>query len=111
MAKHTITTNLSVGESRPLLERAFEEYGRKFAEYQPNLTWRPDAINTAAFSFLAKGHKIEGQMIVLDKKIEVQIGKLPGLMFMLEGVAVKTVQSEVLKQVEVYQIQKARQRP
>ncbi len=109
MGTHVIDTSLTISEQRAILNKALESYSKRFAEYSPRFDWRADALNTATFSCEIKGVKVKGQIVVLDKKIEVQVEKLPGLASFFEKPAVNTVREEVDKWVQAYKSQKAKQ--
>ena len=111
MANHVIKTGLNVADQRLAMESAMKKYQTDFADYSPTFSWKPDKINTGAFSFTIKGVVISGQIVVVDQQIEIQIEKLPWLYAMFESQAVKPVQDEVLRWAAAVKTARTKRQP
>ncbi len=94
MANHKVETGLSVEDAKRTIDAAFKNYSSKYPDYKIRFKWL-DA-NRGAFAVEAKGHKVEGMVALANKFLEIQIGKLPFLLSMLEGSFVEPIRKEIL---------------
>ena len=95
--KHTIDTNLDKARSKIAIDKAMDEYKRRFADYAPRYDWVND--DAGEFSFSAKGVKLEGTIRVRDQKVDVDMD-VPFLFRIFQGSAMKVIQDQVELWVE-----------
>ncbi len=95
--KHTIDTGLDKARSKKAIDRAMDEYKRRFAEYTPRYDWTTD--DAGEFSFNAKGIKLGGTIKVRDHKVDVDMD-VPFLFKIFQGRAMQVIEDQVVFWVE-----------
>lgn len=95
--KQTIDTNLDKARSKIAIDKAMDEYKKRFAEYSPRYDWTTE--DGGEFSFSAKGVKLEGTIRVSDNKVDVEMD-VPFLFKIFQGSAMKVIQEQVERWVE-----------
>jgi hypothetical protein len=95
--KQTIDTNLDKARSKVAIDKAMDEYKKRFAEYSPRYDWKSD--DAGEFSFNAKGVKLQGTIRVRDNKVDVDMD-VPFLFRIFQGSAMKVIQEQVEHWVE-----------
>lgn len=102
--KQTIDTNLDKARSKIAIGKAMDEYKARFAEYSPRFDWTAD--DAGEFSFNAKGVKLGGTIKVRENKVDVDMD-VPFLFRIFQGQAMKVIQEQVERWVEVVKNEKA----
>lgn len=100
--KHSVSHPLSTADAKRAIEAAFTEYSRRFAGFAPQMQWRTPEL--AQVGFTALGRKIEAQVRVLDRALEVDID-VPLLARPFLGRAKAAIDREVARWVAVVQSQ------
>lgn len=95
--KQTIDTNLDKARSKIAIDKAMDEYKKRFAEYSPRYDWTSE--DSGEFSFNAKGVKLQGTIRVRDNKVDVDMD-VPFLFRIFQGSAMKVIQEQVEHWVE-----------
>ena len=95
--KQTIDTNLDKARSKIAIDKAMDEYKKRFAEYTPRYDWTTE--DSGDFSFSAKGVKLAGTIRVRDNKVDVEMD-VPFLFKIFQGSAMKVIQEQVEHWVE-----------
>ena len=95
--KHTIDTGLDKAMSKKAIDKAMEAYKADFAEYSPRFDWTSD--ERGEFAFNAKGVKLNGNILVLDQKVEVDM-QVPLLFRVFQSRAMKVIEDQVRVWVE-----------
>ena len=72
--------------------RAFEEYSKKYAEYNPKTTWKGDYKANVAFS--VKGMNLSGSIDVRDKEVALDLD-VPFLLRPFKGTALEVIEREI----------------
>ena len=90
--KHTIDTGLDRALSRTAIDRAMGAYKERFAAYSPRFEWTSD--DRGEFGFEAKGVKLSGHIVVLDRKIDVDM-QVPFLFKVFQGKAMEVIEEQV----------------
>jgi hypothetical protein len=90
--KHVIPHELDLATAKRVVDKAFEEYKRRFASYEPTLLWAND--RRADVSFNAKGIKLEGAMLIEPKSIELDLD-VPFLFRPFRKIAIEAIEREV----------------
>lgn len=90
--KHTIDHDLSLETAKKVTDRAFAEYGSRYPDYNPTLSWK-DARN-ADVSFSAKGLSIDGKMEIDEKTISLDLD-VPFLLRPFKNKAIEVIDREV----------------
>jgi hypothetical protein len=100
--KHSVSHPLSTVDAKRAIEAAFAEYSQRFSGFAPQLQW--PAPELAQVGFTALGRKIEAQVRVLDRALEVDID-VPLLARPFLGRAKAAIDREVARWVGVIQAQ------
>jgi hypothetical protein len=95
--KHTIDTGLDKEMSKKAIDKAMDAYKADFAEYSPRFDWTSD--DRGEFAFNAKGVKLNGNILVLDRKVEVDM-HVPLLFRVFQSRAMKVIEDQVRMWVE-----------
>jgi hypothetical protein len=90
--KHVIQHDLDTSTAKRVVDRAFEEYKSRFADYHPTLHWAHE--RRADVSFNAKGVKLNGAMHVEEKEIGLELD-VPFLLRPFQKKAVEIIEREV----------------
>jgi hypothetical protein len=90
--KHNIPHDLDVPKAKIVVDKAFDEYKNRFADYHPTLHWAND--RRADISFNAKGIKLNGAMHVEDKAIGLELD-VPFLFKPFQKKAIEVIEREV----------------
>lgn len=77
---------------RTVIEKAFESYQQRLADYDPNLDWRGDREAVVSFSVMKK--KMEARFKLDEEQIRVE-GDIPFLFRPFEGKIKKVLGEEV----------------
>ncbi len=90
--KHVIQHDLDTSTAKRVVDRAFEEYKSRFADYNPTLNWAHE--RRADVSFNAKGIKLNGAMHVEEKEIGLELD-VPFLLRPFQKKAIEIIDREV----------------
>jgi hypothetical protein len=69
--KQRIPHDLDMPAAKRVVDRAFEEYQRRYPGYQPSLRWVDDQHAEASFD--AKGVKLKGAMLLEPQSITLEL--------------------------------------
>ena len=95
--KHTIDTGLDRTLSKKAIEKAMDAYKARFADYDPRFDWTGD--DRGEFSFSAKGIKLQGNIVVRDRQVDVDM-HVPLLFRVFQGKAMDVIEEQVNLWVE-----------
>lgn len=95
--KKTIDTGLEPDLAKKAIDKAMDEYKARFAEYDPRFDWT--GADRGEFGFNAKGVKLQGNIVVRDKKIDVDM-HVPLLFRVFQGKAMTVIEDQVNVWVE-----------
>ena len=95
--KQTIQTGLNRERSKVVIQKAMEAYSARFPEYSPRFEWVGDG--RAEFGFKAKGVALNGTMVVLDQKVDVDMD-VPFLFRVFQGKAMAVIEDQVKVWIE-----------
>lgn len=90
--KHVIAHDLSAPIAKKVIEKAFESYKARFAEYSPTFRWASDS--KAEIGFKAKGVALSGNMVVNPTNIEMELD-VPFIFRIFQHKAVAIIEEEV----------------
>ena len=96
--KHFVPHDVSPELAHRALDQAFASYSEKYAQYDPKMHWATE--RKAEISFNAKGMAITGTADVDVKGISFDL-KVPLMLSMFKGTAVKYLESESQKWIAV----------
>lgn len=91
---HSIPHDLDQTTAKRVVDKAFEDYKQRFAEYDPTMRWARD--DRAEIGFNAKGIRLSGAMNLVAKAIELELD-VPFLLRPFRGKAIEVIESEVKK--------------
>jgi hypothetical protein len=91
--KHAVTHDLSIPLAKTTVNKAFESYCARFAEYKPTLRWVSDRKADAGFS--VKGFSLKGGFEVTDSTIELELD-VPFVLRIFKNQALSVIEKEVL---------------
>lgn len=94
---HRIRHGLDLEIAKKVAEKAIETYTAKYAEYNPSFKWTTPTSGDLSFSF--NGTKLSGKVSIEGPDIVIDM-KIPFLMKMFIGPAMKMVTEEVNKWVK-----------
>lgn len=95
--KHTIEHDLNMTTAKKVTDRAFAEYGSRYPDYQPTLSWIDD--RRADVSFSAKGIHLGGKMAIDEKSISLDLD-VPFLFRPFQKKAIEVIDREVKVWIE-----------
>ncbi len=90
--KHDIQHDLDMPTAKKVVDRAFEEYQRRYPDYQPTLRWVSE--RRAEVTFNAKGIKLDGAMTLEDRNIAAELD-VPFLLRPFQKKALDVIEREV----------------
>lgn len=90
--KHQVAHDLPVPLARKAVNKAFESYSQRFADYNPTLEWVDDRHAKAGFS--VKGIKLKGGFEILDKAIGLELD-VPFVFRVFKKKALDVIEEEV----------------
>ena len=90
--KHEVPHDLELAVARRAVDKAFESYRGRFAEYSPTMTWVSERVAHAGFN--AKGIKLTGTIEVLPKSIGLQL-EVPFLLRIFKNKALQIIEDEI----------------
>ena len=74
------------------VEKAFETYSKRFADYSPTMTWASE--NLAKVGFCAKGLKLGGSIEIKPKTIQLEL-EVPFLLRIFKSKALEVIEEEI----------------
>ena len=95
--KHSVSHSLGKELASKAAKAAFDTYAQKFAEYNPQTTWKSD--EQAEVSFSAKGMSLKADVQVTDSSIDVDMS-VPFLMKPFQGKAIDLIDRTVKEWIE-----------
>ena len=98
MDKHSIQHDLSPEKAKEVLEKASEQYCKEFYRLSPQVGWESE--NEMNISFNAMGSPVKAKLVINKNSIDVEM-KLPVLFRAFRGQAIKVIDREVSKWIEV----------
>lgn len=90
--KHEVPHDLPFHLAKKAVNKAFESYSQRFAEYKPTLTWVDDRTANAGFS--VKGITLKGGFEILDKAIGLELD-VPFVFRVFKSRALGVIEKEV----------------
>ena len=97
MDKHSIPHDLPVEKAKQVIEKAAEEYCRKFKAYSPKTSWSSD--NKMAIKASAFGFPIIAELTLKEESIDIAMA-IPLAFKSFKGVAIKMIDQEVNRWIE-----------
>lgn len=94
--KHSVPHDLGREKAKTVAERALDSYAKRFAEYNPSVSWTSD--NHANIGFKAKGVSLSGSLTVEEKSIDMDL-EVPFLLRPFKGKALSIIEEEIRKWV------------
>lgn len=94
--KHQVPHDLPLPVAKKAVEKAFESYSERFAEYHPTLAWVDDQHAKAGFS--VKGISLKGAFGITAKFIELELD-VPFVFRIFKNKALEVIEREVVKWV------------
>jgi hypothetical protein len=91
---HSIPHDLDQATAKRVVDKAFEDYKKRFAEYDPTMRWARD--DRAEIGFNAKGIRLSGAMTVAARAIDLDLD-VPFLLRPFRGKAIEVIEDEVKK--------------
>jgi putative polyhydroxyalkanoic acid system protein len=95
--KHTIEHDLDLATAKKVTDRAFAEYGSRYPDYEPTLSWTND--RRANVSLNAKGVKLKGEMLIAEGSISLDLD-VPFLFRPFQKKAIEVIDREVKVWIE-----------
>lgn len=95
--KHSIDHDLDLVTAKKVTDRAFAEYGNRYPDYKPTLTWADE--RRADVSFSAKGIHLGGVMAIDEKTISLDLD-VPFLFRPFQKRAIEVIDREVKVWIE-----------
>ena len=89
--KHKVPHHLGRENARKVAEAAWETYSKRFAEFNPTLTWTSES--RGEIGFRAKGITLSGALEVLDDSIDLEL-EVPFLLRPFKGKAIAIIEEE-----------------
>jgi hypothetical protein len=90
--KHVIQHDLDLPTAKRVVDRAFNEYKRRFVDYRPSLVWVNE--RRADVAFHAKGIKLAGGMNLEAEAIALEL-EVPFLFRPFQKIALEVIEREV----------------
>ena len=90
--KHEVAHNLSIPLAKAVVDKAFDSYSERFAEYKPTLTWTEDRKAKAGFS--VKGFSLKGGFEIGERTIEMELD-VPFILRPFRKIALEAIEKEV----------------
>ena len=90
--KHQVAHDLSVPLAKAAVNKAFESYSKRFAEYKPTLTWTDERNAKAGFS--VKGITLHGGFEVGERAIGLELD-VPFIFRIFKKQALDVIEKEV----------------
>jgi Putative polyhydroxyalkanoic acid system protein (PHA_gran_rgn) len=91
--KHQVAHDLSLPLAKKAVNKAFESYSQRFAEYKPTLTWIDERNAKAGFS--VKGINLKGGFEISDKAIGLELD-VPFVFRVFKNRALGVIEKEVI---------------
>jgi hypothetical protein len=83
-----------LGRVKTVIEKAYESYAKRLADYSPRINWRDD--RNAAVDFTVMKKKIEANFAITDDEVRIE-GNIPFLFRPFQGRIEKVIGEEVEK--------------
>jgi hypothetical protein len=90
--KHLIAHDLEFGLAKEVAVRAFESYQKRFANYQPKMSWVGE--RDARIEFNVKGLKLQGSIGIAPRNIELDLD-VPFVFRLFKNKAIDVIEREV----------------
>jgi hypothetical protein len=90
--KHSIDHDLDMATAKKVTDRAFAEYGSRYPDYKPTLSWIDE--RRADVSFSAKGVHLGGAMVIAERSISLDLD-VPFLFRPFQKKAIEVIDREV----------------
>ena len=90
--KHSVPHDLGQERAKKVAESALSAYSEKYANYQPQVTWK--GPNRAEIAFRVKGMSLSGSLEVFDRSIDLDI-EVPFLLRPFKSQALGVIESEI----------------
>jgi len=90
--KHLIAHDLDLGLAKEVAVRAFESYQKRFADYNPKMTWVKE--RDAKIEFNVKGLKLQGSIGITPRAIELDLD-VPFVFRLFKNKALEVIEREV----------------
>jgi hypothetical protein len=89
---HEVPHDLELSLAHHCVDKAFESYRARFADYSPTMSWASE--NLAKVGFNAKGIKLSGSIAVKPKTIELEL-EVPFLLRIFKNKALEIIEEEI----------------
>ncbi len=90
--KHEVPHDLDTALARRCVDKAFESYSTRFADYSPTMTWASDRVANVGFS--AKGIKLKGSIEIMPRSIGLDLD-VPFLLRVFKNRALEVIEREI----------------
>ncbi len=90
--KHQVPHDLGQEKAKQVTSLAFESYAKRYAEYQPTVTWTGPA--EAKIAFKVKGMSLSGVVEVSASSIALDL-EVPFLLKPFKGTALAVIEEEI----------------
>ncbi len=90
--KHSVPHDIGQERAKKVAESALESYAKKYANYNPVVTWK--GPYKADIAFKIKGMSIGGSLEVLDRSIDMDID-VPFLLRPFKSQALGVIEGEI----------------
>jgi hypothetical protein len=95
--KHEVPHDLEFSVAKKAVERAFESYSERFADYSPTMSWAND--RTANVGFSVKSITLKGSIEIEPKTINMELD-VPFVFRIFKNQALKVIEGEIRKWVD-----------
>lgn len=90
--KHEVQHDLDTALARRCVDKAFESYSARFADYSPTMTWSSERVAIAGFS--VKGIKLQGSIEIMPRTIGLDLD-VPFLLRVFKNRALEVIEKEI----------------
>jgi len=90
--KHEVPHDLELAIAKRCVDKAFETYRVRFADYSPTMTWSSDRVAQVGFS--AKGIHLRGSIEIRPQTIGLEL-EVPFLLRVFKNRALEVIEKEI----------------
>lgn len=90
--KHEVPHDLELPVAKRCVDKAFESYSARFADYSPTMIWASDRVANVGFS--AKGIKLKGSIEIMPRAIGLDLD-VPFLLRVFKNRALEIIENEI----------------
>ncbi len=89
---HEVPHDLDLATAKRCVDKAFETYRARFADYSPTMTWSSDRVAQVGFS--AKGIHLHGSIEIRPQTIGLEL-EVPFLLRVFKNRALEVIENEI----------------